>query len=169
MPMRGVRTAHPVRRQRRKLVWSTIDQSVTMAAGVGSNVNLLASLSVAGASLLGITVMRTHLDLWRTGQVSALGDGLRLGLIIDRVAAVGAGPPAGAVTAADPEADWMLWRHEFAAPTFGPSGGSNYLTYDVKAKRRMQELDQAYLLCLFNAAGGSQTWSIAGRILVALP
>jgi hypothetical protein len=154
---------------RRKLVWSTLDQSVTMAAGLGSNLNLLASLSVAGASLLGVTIMRTHLDLWRTGQASVLADSLRLGLIVDRVAAVGAGPPAGAVTAADPEADWMLWRHEFAAPTFGYSGGSNVLTYDNRSKRKMQELDQAYLLCLTNAAGGAQTWSISARILVALP
>ena len=155
--------------QRRKLVWATTDQSVTMAAGAGSNVNLLASLSVAGASLLGITIMRTHLDMWRTGQASVIADSLRLGLIVDRVAAVGAGPPAGAVTAADPEADWILWRHEFAAPTFGPTGGSNYLVYDIRAKRRMQELDQAYVLCLNNFAGGSQTWSIAARVLVALP
>jgi hypothetical protein len=169
MPMHHQRSSHAVRGQRRKLVWATLDQSVTMAGGAGSNLNLLASLSVAGASLLGITIMRTHLDLWRTGQVSALADSLRLGLIVDRVAAVGAGPPAGAVTAADGEADWILWRHEFAAPTFGATGGSNYLVYDVRAKRKMQELDQAYLLCLFNAAGGAQTWSISGRILVALP
>jgi hypothetical protein len=138
-----------------------------MAAGQGSNVNLLAALSVAGASLLGVTVMRTHLALYVTTAVT-LADELRVGLVIGRVADVGAGPPAGTISASDPELDWMLLRDEFATPTFGPQG-SNTLEYDLKAKRKMQELNQAYILALANSAGGSKTVKIFARTLLALP
>jgi hypothetical protein len=137
-----------------------------MIAGAGSNVNLLAALSVAGASLLGVTIMRTHLVLYVTSAVT-LADELRVGLVVARLADVGAGPPAGAVSAADPELDWMLLRDEFATPTFGPL--NNTLTYDLKAKRRMQELNQAYVLALSNSAGGSKTVKIFARTLLALP
>jgi len=149
---------------RRKLVWSTTDQSVTLIAGANTSLNLLAALSVAGSSLLGVTIMRTHLTLAIDTAVTA-ADRLRVGFVVDRVSEVGA---ASAITAADPELDWMLWRHETAAPTFG-SGGSNVLEYDLRAKRRMQELNQAYLLCITNSAGGSKTITVAGRTLVALP
>jgi len=95
----------------------------------------------------------------------ALADRLRVGFIVDRVSEVGAG---SALTPADGELDWMLWRHETAAPTYTP-GGSNVIEYDIRAKRKMQELNQAYLLCLLNSAGGSKTITIQARTLLALP
>jgi len=168
MPSRGRRTHAVARSTRRKLVWATTDQVVTMAAGVGSNVNLLASLSVAGSSLLGVTIMRTHVALYPTTAL-ALADKLRVGFLVGRVADVGAGPPAGAPTPADPELDWMLWRHEAVTPLGFTPGGGDMLDYDIRGRRRMQELNQAYLLCLFNSAGGSKTLQISGRVLVALP
>ena len=148
-------------------MWATTDQLVTMAAGAGSNINLLAPFEVAGASTLGMTIMRTHCTLSLATAV-VLADRLRVGFVIDRVAAVGAGPPAGAITAADPEADWMLWRHEQASPTFSP-GGANILEYDLRSKRKVQEMSQTMLLCLFNSNGGSKTVNVAVRTLCALP
>jgi len=152
---------------RRALVWATTDQGVTLAAGASSNINLLAGLSVAGSSILGCTIMRTHCEISITSAVST-GDELRVGFVVGRLAEVGAGV-AGALTAATPELDWMLWRHECAAPTFGWTSANNQLVYDIKSKRKMQELSQAYILTLSNDAGISKTMQIQARTLIALP
>ena len=162
------RSRIPVRTtQRRKLVWATVDQSVTIIAGAKTNVNLLAALSVAGSSLLGVTIMRTHVEIAPTTALT-LGDGLRVGFLVARVADVGAGV-TGSPDPSDPELDWMLWRHEHVTPLGIAPGGGDVLVYDIKAKRKMQELNQAYILSLLNSAGGSKTLYIQGRILLALP
>ena len=168
MPSRNRPRSRSFRSQRRELVWATTDQSVALVTGnLGTNLNLLAQLAVAGSSLTGVTIMRTHLDIYCTTAVAG-GDDLRVGLIVGRLSEVGAGPPTGALSAADGELDWMLWRHEFAAPTYNP-GGSNVLSYDIKAKRRMQELNQAYILSLLTAVAASHTYKISARVLLALP
>jgi hypothetical protein len=168
MPARTRRSSAHVRGSRRQLVWCTFDQTVAMAAGVGSNSNLLAGLAVAGSSLLGVTIMRTHLELSVITAVT-LGDRLQLGLIVGRTADIGAPIPAGAVSPAQPDDDWMLWRHETAAPTYGSGSANNQLLYDVKSKRKMQELNQAYVLSMVNDVGVAKTINIQGRVLLALP
>jgi hypothetical protein len=130
-------------------------------------VNLLAALAVAGASLLGVTIMRTHCELSITSTVTA-ADRLRVGFIICRFSEIGAAI-AGAVTPADPELDWLLWRHESAAPTFGSQSANNQLVYDIKAKRKMQELNQAYALSLSNDVGIAKLIQVQARTLLALP
>jgi hypothetical protein len=111
--------------------------------------------------------MRTHLVISITSAVTT-ADRLRLGLIVGRASDIGVAV-AGAITPADPEEDWMLWRHETAAPTFGESSANNQLVYDVKAKRRMNELNQTYVLSMVNDVGVGKQMTIQGRVLVALP
>ena len=167
MSPRHFRSDRQVRGARRKLVWATTDQSVTLGVGNSSNVDLLAGLEVAGSSILGCTIMRTHCELSLTTAIT-LGDRLRVGFVVGRAAEVGAGV-VGALTAATPELDWLLWRHETAAPTFGTESNNNQLVYDIKAKRKMQELSQAYILALGNSVGASKTMTIQARTLIALP
>jgi len=167
MPRRHFGPNRQVRPQRRSLVWATVDQGVTIGAGANSDINLLAELAVAGSSLLGITIMRTHLELSLTSVIT-VGDQIRVGFVVGRLTDIGAAV-VGQVTAADPSQDWMLWRHETAAPTFGTTSANNQLVYDIKAKRRMQELNQAYVLALNNSAGIAKTMQIQGRVLIALP
>jgi len=58
------RTARPVGRQRRKLVWCTFGvQSFAMAATSAKSFNLLGNFEIAGASTLGMTIIRTHARL----------------------------------------------------------------------------------------------------------
>jgi hypothetical protein len=157
-----------VRGSRRTLVWATFDQSVNIAAGAQANSNLLANLQVAGSSTVGITVMRTHLELACITVVTS-GDRFRVGLVIGRLGDVGNPAPVGSTTAADPGEDWLLWRHETAAPTFGEGDQNNVVRYDVRSKRRSNELDQTYILSMINDVGIAKTFNMQGRILVALP
>src|SRR5882762_1484718 len=51
--------------QRRKLVWATFDNTIAVPAGPPTNttVDLISQFELAGASKLGITIMRTHMVL----------------------------------------------------------------------------------------------------------
>jgi hypothetical protein len=167
MSPRNFRPSHQVRGQRRKLVWSTLDQNVTIAAGSWTNVNLLAPLSVAGSSLLGITIMRSIVTLNINTSI-AIGDALAVGLIVCRVNEIGAAV-AGSVDPAQLENDW-LWLDKY----YGSTGTSmdtlpGDMAIDTKAKRKMQELNQAYALSMRNSVGVAKTISFFSRVLVALP
>ena len=153
-------------RRRGSLVWATFDQTVSLAAAVTkSNVNLLANLQVAGASTLGCTIMRVRGAIAVSSTV-AVGDRLRVGVLVDRLSEVGT-----AATSVDPSdlgLDWMLWRHEVAAPTFNWNANNNIMEYDIRSKRRCDELDQTLLLCLQNDVGAAKTVVVQIRTLVRL-
>ena len=158
---RGTHTA------RRKLVWATLDQSVTLAAAAHQNVNLLASLAVAGSSLLGVTIMRTHVHFTVTpGEITG---GMIYGLIVGRALDVGAG--VGPNPISDSELDWM-WYDRFhpVAAGGGAVTDGHTVEIDCRAKRKMDELSQAYLLSFGNTnAAANQVIRMFGRTLVALP
>ena len=167
MPSRNFRPSHQVRGQRRKLVWSTLDQNVTIPAGSWTNVNLLAPLSVAGASLLGVTIMRTILS-FNVSTAIAIGDSLAVGLVVCRVNEIGAAV-AGSVDPAQLENDWV-WLTKY----YGSTGTSintlpGDMAVDTKAKRKMQELNQAYALSMRNSVGVAKTIEFFSRVLIALP
>ncbi len=167
MPARHRRSAAYVRGQRRKLVWATLDQSVNIPAGNVSNTNLLALLAVAGSSLLGCTVMRTHVRITSMSGAVA-NDLLRVGLIVARVADVGLGV-AGAVTAADPELDWMLLDRRVVRGQLTNVDPRAEYEYDVRSKRKLQELNQAYVLSLVPSSAAASVWQLWARTLIALP
>jgi hypothetical protein len=169
VPTRLVRSHRTAVRggQRRKLVWATTDQSLTVPTGQISNVNLLAALSVAGSSLLGITIMRTHLRVQiQTGGAATQLQ--RVGLIVGRVSDVGTNI-AGQQDPSNPELDWMLLdRRQVLGQETNVSTQPCY-TYDVRAKRKMQELNQAYILALSNNGVAGITFALWARVLIALP
>jgi hypothetical protein len=152
---------------RRKLVWATQATGVVPLA-VGANVatDLLFALHVAGASTLGATVMRTHVSLfvddWTTDT-----DRVDFGLIIGRRS----DPVAGLPLATEDELDWMLLRR--LKPQFsGAVPDIGYTTdVDLRAKRKVQELDQTLLLVVGGASGiaAAMTFEIFSRTLLALP
>ena len=167
MPSRNFRAARPAgRSQRRKLVWATLDQSVTIPAGQISNVNLLAALSVAGSSLLGVTVGRTHIRIQAT--TATAGDLVRIGLVIGRATDVGINIP-GQQDPANPELDWMLLDRRAVQGQETNVAGKPCYSYDLRSKRKMQELNQAYVLALQDSGAASSTWQLWARTLVMLP
>jgi hypothetical protein len=173
MPARHVSRA-PARRSsnRRKLVWAVKNVTFTAtAAGNVSNVDLLTDLKVAGASILGCTIMRTHLQISVTNTVAA-GNDFTWGLIVGENANVVTNTADTALIpdpTNNPELDWMWWEHAVAAPVYDP-GGTNILIRDVKAKRKLQELNQTYMWSLIGGAGAAAlTGQLAVRTLIALP
>ena len=154
--------------QRRKLVWSTLTANPTVANGAHDNLDILADFRAAGASLLGVTIMRTHvrLDVVAPTAADLFVWGLSVGGLND------IGTAAGAIDAgADTHLDWMMWTREIAAPTYSEAGNSNRLLYDIKAKRKMQELDQRYLLSIGGVIVGTSPLNVfvTIRTLLALP
>ena len=164
MPARHRRTS-PVRRGgRRQLVWALDDINLAIPAGGLTNLDLLSQLEVAGSSVLGATVMRTHLVIQHS--FAAATDNLTFGLIIGRKADLGAGLGPNPVSA--PGDDWM-WLGRVPATASGAAiDVARVVEIDSRSKRKMQELQQAYLLQLFNGNAAISNTRIYCRTLVAL-
>jgi hypothetical protein len=165
MPVHRSRVVH-TRTQRRKLVWATTDQNVNIPAGQISNTNLLATLSVAGSSLLGVTIMRTHLHVLFVGiDPTHLP---RIGLVVGRNTDVGINV-AGQQDPSNPELDWM--HLDRPIPTASGATIDSVIPYyvDNHSKRKMQELNQAYILAMTNTNAAAQAIQIWARVLIALP
>jgi len=162
---------------RRKLVWASrsITANTVAANNSTTNIDLLADYkTVAGASTAGITIMRTHLDLWVGSTVTA-NDAFAIGMKIDDLDQVVAS--SASALAVNPignvDTDWMLLRHFAATPNYNMFGPTQQVIIDLKAKRRMEEVQEAYLFCIVPlgvAAGGLPfTFSFFSRTLLALP
>ena len=165
MPTRHRSATGQVRRQaRRKLVWCETNQVVTIAAAAFSNLNLLAQFSVAGASTLGITTMRTIVRI-QVENWAAVGDDIQAGLLVGRLADVG----VATNLAATPELDWAYHTELFPSASGAAISVAQVFDWDVRAKRKVQELDQVYLLCMANGSAASKTMQVFVRTLVALP
>jgi len=151
--------------QRRKLVWATFDNAITaLGSGLGTNVNLLAALGVAGSSLTGCTIMRTHLRIRIPFDTTT--SSVYLGLVLGRSSDVGTADPDPFV---NPEIDWMYVNRFLPSSSGATFNATQVFDLDVRSKRRMQELGQAYLLSLRNVNGIAETFQIYARTLVALP
>jgi hypothetical protein len=65
--------------------------------------------------------------------------------------------------------DWAYWNSYLATPTLNETGG-NTLVIDLRSKRKIQELNQAYLFTWFNGlVAASTTFKLVARTLLALP
>ena len=166
MPTRHLRSTRSVRSARRKLIWATTAQNVTIAAGAHTTVDLLASIEVAGASTLGITVMRTHCEIY-VSNWAGVNDEVVYGFIIARDTDIGAalGPNANA----DTELDWMLWSALFPNGSGAAVDVATTYPIDLRSKRKMEEMGQRYALCMTNISAASKTFTVICRTLVALP
>ncbi len=169
MPLRNRRPTGQVRGRRRQLVWATFDQTITIAQGARTTVDLLADFELAGASHIGCTVMRTHCHIGGIAADAATG-GLAYGFIIVRLDEIGPGVGPNPNTAQ--EYDWMLTDRWFPETIEGGAiTAAGELRLDLKAKRRMGELKQTYALCLANTntAVGNTNYRVFARTLLALP
>lgn len=171
MPYRRIRPARVStgRRQRRKLVWATQQStSVALPTGNKQNIDLLGNLETAGSSILGATVMRTHTIVNCVEANADTGKGVFLGWIVDS---------ATTATTIDPSTgfgfDWMLLT--VLPPELGKSeflDGTNLRwaqEYDLRSKRKIEELAEKYFLCIQNQGSGTVTFSSFSRTLLALP
>jgi len=161
---------------RRKTTWASLfTQAISLtAANQYTTIDLLSEYSgKAGASLVGITVIRTIWLLTVLGS-PATGDQFTYGVIRGQASDVGANI-AGAPVPTDHYEDWAYLSQETAggtsSATFCHTGASNILAYDLKVSRKLPELDMRWNFVI--EAGPHTTFpatfSLAARSLILLP
>jgi hypothetical protein len=156
--------------QRRKLVWATSTQSaLSVGAGLNRPVDLLANFELAGASTLGVTIMRTHIRgaYSATQTVGTQLSSWTIGLIIGRDSDLTT--PAVVSPATEPELDWMYLSQQWNDTSAAVYNASQPFVLDIRSKRKMEEMGQRYLFCLFNPGVAAADYSFFARTLVALP
>ncbi len=163
-------------RNRRKLVWARTFTTLTVTANNSvTNIDLLqAYKAVVGASSAGITIMRTRLDVYPTSTITN-NDGFFIGLKVDDLDQVVASSASALAISpnGNPDSDWMFNSWFNALPTYNWQAANNGIHIDLRAKRRMEEVQQAYLLSIQPvgvAAGGLPlTLTVHSNVLIALP
>jgi len=161
------RTMHRGRRgfsagQRRKLTWATKSATHNTLSTAGLMDDLLSNYRSAGGSTQGCTVIRTHIDLIVQTTTPGVGDGCFLGLIVANTNETAAeyGPTEGFL-------DWGLYRFLYTAK-YG-QGFAGY-TIDLRAKRKIQELQESWFINTAALLGVNNTnVTYTARTLLALP
>jgi hypothetical protein len=167
MPTHHTRSFAARRPQRRKLVWATSAVSSTVANAATNNFDLGASLEVAGSSLLGVTVMRSHLRVY-VRDWAAVADQFTIGLIVGRATDVGVANVNG-INGAASELDWLLYDQMYPTSSAAAVDVSSQRMIDIRAKRKMDELNMRYLFSVTNNSAGTHSFNFVARILFALP
>lgn len=148
------------------MVWARSSTSQALASNVDFSANLLAGFETAyDANLIGATVIRIRgLIAAEVTTVDAVWDELRFG------ARVGSSVDDAAVVnpTSVPHEDWMLWE-PFGAFAVGNEGGAAIRVIDVKAMRKIEEIDQQLTMTVsgFTTAAWQFGWSLS--ILLKLP
>jgi hypothetical protein len=117
--------------------------------------------------------MRTHLFLSLTAADTDTNPGVTWGTIMQDKSVVAAARPDPNV---DTGADWVMLRllgpgtspSSIAAP---PNAPTEYLygnEYDIRARRRIHEMQDSYFFCLHNTGSASLNYTVFVRTLVAL-
>jgi hypothetical protein len=173
MPQRRGRSAamHSGASQRRKLVWATFQTFALSvpAGGASSNQDLLNRLEAAGVGIYGGTIMRTHLQLSIASPGTDTSPGINFGVLVHDKNDTANEPST------DLDADWMLLTQ--MSP--GMKTGQNITVttgtllygerWDLRSRRRLRELGDAYHLRIHNNGSVALTTTIFARTLIALP
>jgi hypothetical protein len=135
-----------------------------MGAGLQvHNVDLLGQFELAGASKLGVTIMRVHATIQFP---TAVTQGWEVGIKVDRITDVGTQLPN---PNADNDLDWMLFDRPMA--TFSGATVDAFFNYkiDLKSHRKCQEMGETLIFSTWAAAANAGTVQLFSRTLVALP
>jgi hypothetical protein len=100
------------------------------------------------------------------------GNNFHVGLIRGQASDVGVNIAGAPTPAAQPYEDWLLWDYLFvsAAGDIDRYGGSQ-LAYDLRAQRRLQELQMNYNMVIDVPAASvfPAVFQVTGRVLLKLP
>ena len=164
MPIHTLRaTRTPQRRQRRKLVWATFDQTVAMGANQVKIVDLLNQFELAGVSKLGCTVVRTHLRmLISTAAISAF----EYAIGVNPITTVGTQLPN---PNGDNDLDWMIFERRWPEWSGATVNANFEIVTDLRSKRKIEEMGQTLTLNLWAPVINAGSFPVFARTLVALP
>ena len=157
--------------RRRKLVWATLNVDPNLAiAPQTQSFDIAGSIVAALGSVVGATLVRTHLHLDVNWTGGAVGDNLMMGIIIaDRGRDVGAPPVSGMSCTANLNDDWMILQ-KFHPNTAGGGPGQEAYDLDLRAKRKFEEVGQTPVLFLQHITGAAALQThVFMRALIALP
>jgi len=111
-----------------------------------------------------VTIVRTHL---RYQLIYAAATNFwTMGLIVGRDVDVGTSSPD---PNSEPELDWMLLRQDLANSNGAAINTTREFDVDLRAKRRMDELGQRYIVKWHNGTAASNGVAMYARVLFALP
>jgi len=151
--------------QRRKLTWADAQEQNITLSGTTTNTDMLSGYKLDGGTTQGITIMRTHLQICVQTSGATAGSGAFLGLVIGSL-----NDTPSQLDASEVYLDWMLYRQCYSlGGTVGTTSAEHVYEIDLRAKRKMQELQQAYWLCLSALDVQETTVSWHARTLLALP
>jgi len=169
MPVnRRFRASRPV--QRRKLVWGRYTQtpSLVIPATTSALIPLLSTFQTQlGSDMIGCTVRRIRANLSLRGGVA--GNSVRatmgIGVFPNNSTAAIIGPQA------NQHLDWMFWRLFYYEPPVATEFATlNGLDIDVKAQRKVEELqDELILIITNNHPTDGLAYALGASTLVALP
>jgi hypothetical protein len=129
---------------RRRTTWARQVGTLSNAsAATYVTSDLLAAFKTAGGTTFGCTVARIHLRLSYETTVAA-GDNFALGVIKGQDTDVGATIAGAPQPLTHPYEDWLYWSNFVASSpgNFYFPGGANTIDIDIKAKRRLEDLDE---------------------------
>lgn len=154
---------------RRKTRWVTSAPGpITISSGgLSSAVDLVAGFEVAGASILGATVMRMHVALSFSSLTTDTAPGLTWGIIVWDTTIAKPDPSNDFLT------PWLIADFFTPGMANGPIiSGSNILYgkyMDIRAKRRLPNFNDRPFLLIKNDGSATLTYSAFVRTLLALP
>src|ERR1700722_7156596 len=163
----------------RETTWARSTNVYALAAnGNYSTLDLLAPFKTSGGQQQGVTVTRTHLA-WAVTNVVNSGDAFTWGLLKGQNTDVGAGVVGAPVPDLDPYEDLLMWQFLVAGASssgaitgahFFP-GGSNVQFMDIRAQRRLPNLQEALTLVIKRQTVTAATLNITvtASVLLKLP
>jgi hypothetical protein len=114
-----------------------------------------------------VTVVRTLLQI-HVQNWAAVGDAIIAGLLVCRAADIGTAV-AGQASANVHDLDWAMSDAIFPQASGAAVSVAQSYYFDIRSKRKVQEMGQRYALCLANNAAAAKTIDVFARTLLALP
>ena len=162
---------------RRRTTWARSSGLITNAsAATYSTTDLLAAFKAAGGTTFGTTVARIHLRL-SVVSATVTADQFGIGIIKGQDTDVGVTVAGAPAPTTHPYEDWLYWSIYTA--NVGSGSGAGYFLggtgsselIDVKAKRKLEDLDECLNLAYNTTVAGTfpqQIW-YSSSVLLMLP
>ena len=144
------------------------------ANGNYSTLDLLGPFKTSGGVTQGVTVIRTHLA-WSVTTAVAAGDSFSWATGRGQNSDIGANIAGAPVPDTQQYEDWNMWRFEVACNSTGAGASywkqANQTEFDVKAARKIPELQQSYNLVIKRQTVTAATLGITvvASVLLKLP
>jgi hypothetical protein len=160
----------------RRTAWARANGVVTLANGTSwINTDLLANFRVDGGTTDGCTVGRIHVRLHTTTAIAA-GDAFYWGIFRGQNSDVGTSVVGSPSASADPYEDWMYWTEFTAGPGAGAGAGPGYFPggtgasyeVDIRAKRKIPQLQQTLIMSTGLAGVATYPFTVAYAISTIL-